>query len=193
MTQSSPPSTPPELPGGAADPAALATAGDLADDGRVLLRRSGTAGPDTTADLCAFLFGPPGQIAEVARLANDLTLDPISGRHLSDPDASATADATTADSDATTADSGAATSGAGAGAAVIACVYRADAAPVLVLQVGDGPVDPDLPGHPTIVDADGMHAVLSYAPDHVGATIDPATARAWLTAAIGRVALTGTG
>jgi hypothetical protein len=178
--------TSPELPGGAADPAALATAGDLADDGRVLLRRSGTAGPDTTADLCAFLFGPPGEIAEVTRLAGDLTLDPISGRHLSDPHSSTTGDATTADS-------GAATSGSGAGAAVIACVYRADAAPVLVLQVGDGPVDPDLPGHPTIVDAGGLHAVLSYAPDHVGATIDPATARAWLTAAIGRVALTGTG
>jgi hypothetical protein len=186
MTQSSPPSTPPEPPGGAADPAALAAAGDLAEDGRVLLRRSGTADPDTTADLCAFLFGAPGEIAEITRLAGDLTLDPISGRHLSDPEASATGDATTADS-------GAATSGAVAGAAVIACVYRADAAPVLVLQVGDGPVEPDLPGHPTIVDADGLHAVLSYAPDHVGATIDPATARAWLTAAIGRVAITGTG
>ncbi len=72
--------------------------------------------------------------------------------------------------------------------AVIACVYRADGAPVLALQVGDGPpVDPDLPGQPTIVDADGLHAVLSYSPDHIGATIDRATARAWLTAVIGRV------
>jgi hypothetical protein len=176
--------TSPDLPGGTADPAMLATAGDLADDGRVVLRRSNAADPDTTADLCAFLFGLPGEIAEATRLAGDLTLDPISGRHLSDPHASTTGDATTA---------GAATSGSGAGAAVIACVFRADAAPVLALQVGDGPVDPDLPGHPTIVDADGLHAVLSYAPHHVGATIDPATARAWLTAAIGRVALTGTG
>lgn len=178
--------TGPNLPGGSRGADALAAAGDLTGDGRVELRRPSGAGEptDTGADLCDFLFGSPADIADITRLTGDLTLDPISGRHRSGADPVSAA--TTGTDDMGEPDA--------AQTAVIACVYRAGGAPVLALQVGDGPpVDPDLPGQPTIVDADGLHAVLSYSPDHIGATIDPATARAWLTAVIGRVALAGSG
>jgi hypothetical protein len=74
-------------------------------------------------------------------------------------------------------------------ATVIACVYQTDGQPVLALQVGDGPpVDPGLPGSPIIVNSGGLHAVLSYRPDHIGPTINRATARTWLTETLARVA-----
>lgn len=199
MTPSpSPPATtshsaPPGLPGGSGDRAALAAAGELTGDGRIQLRRPTDVAdaPGSGTDLCGFLFGSPGEIADITELTGDLTLDPISGRHFTsvagaqtgDAPASATVTAGPDDTDAEP-------------AVVIACVYRSAGAPVLALQVGDGPpIDPDLPGHPIIVDSGGLHAALSYSPDHAGPGIDPDTARAWLTAAIARVApaTTGTG
>lgn len=184
------------LPGGAGDRAALAAAGDLGDDGRIALygrdtsEAEGSTETGDSADLCAFLFGTPAEIAEIARLADDLALDPISGRH------DAVAEADSADGAATDPAGDADSDGPdpAAGATVIACVYQAGDTPMLALQVGDGPpIDPDLPGRPIIVDADGLHAVLSYSPDHIGPVIDPAKARNWLTEALGRVAPTDTG
>ncbi len=169
------------LPGGAGDLAGLAASGDLTDDGRIDLH--GRLGPEESADqpdaddLCAFLFGAPDEIGEITRLSSDLTLDPISGRH--------PAAGTEVDTPGSTAAGPSGTHDA----TVIACVYQADDQPVLALQVGDGPpVDPGLPGRPIIVNAGGLHAVLSYRPDHIGPTIDRATARAWLTEALARVA-----
>lgn len=197
------------LPGGTGDIAALVAAGDLVGDGLIDLRGQGIpkdgglANPAATANLCGYLFGAPGQVAETARLTGDITLDPISGRHASGSAVGSTSALTTepGTGTGTTASTGTgtaeatdtrtmATPASAAAPVLIACVYRSDGAPVLVLQIGNGPpIDPDLPGKPIIVDGTGgLQAVLSYSPQHQGATIAPATARDWLSAAIGRVA-----
>lgn len=169
----------PAMPGGSGDTAALATAGDLTADGLVALhvdsRGAGTVGTAQTDSgaLCQYLFGTPLEIAEITRLPADLSLDPISGRH------------TAADSGT---ESDPAADAQPTEAAVIACVYSTGLGRVLVLQVGDGPpIDPDLPGKPIIVDSGTLQAVVSYSPEHVGPTVEAATARAWLTATLGRV------
>lgn len=173
------PATPTGLPGGSGDTAALAAAGELTEAGLVDLHGGPGPSKGEPADLCGFLFGTPEQVATVTRLPDDLALDAISGRHRTDgPTAAGSSEST----------------GAAEPATVIACVYASRGTPVLALQVGDGPpVDSNLPGHPIIVDSDGLHAVLSYSPDHIGPGIEPATARAWLTATIARVAPAGTG
>lgn len=208
----------PILPGGTGNIAALAAAGDLASDGLIDLYGQGvpeggeSADPAATANLCGYLFGTPDEIVKIARLTGDITLDPISGRHPAGPTGETTSGPTTGPTTGSTtgptaqptanADSSGATGAtsvtASADAAepiLIACVYRSDGAPVLVLQIGDGPpIDPDLPGSPIIVDgSDGLHAVLSYSPHHQGAAIAPTVARDWLSFVIGRVAPIGTG
>jgi hypothetical protein len=179
------------LPGGGGDVGALAAAGDFTDDGRIDLHGTTDSGasahsPDS-AELCAFLFGTPGEIAEITRLPSDLALDPISGRHAEETSGSSTDGSTgSTDGSVSSADGPDART---ADTTVIACVYQSGGAPIVALQVGDGPpVDPDLPGRPIIVDSGELHAVLSYSPDHIGPTIDVARARDWLTHALARVA-----
>lgn len=126
--------------------------------GRLILDRE-RAGQDGGADpLCAYLFGTPAEVAALALLSGEVALDPISGAKITED------------------------------AVLIACVYSSDGAAALVLQVSSGaPIDPDLPGHPLIVTADQVQAVLSYAPGRAGAGIAAVTARRWLAEAAARV------
>lgn len=192
---------PPATPGGTGNIAALVASGDLASGGKIDLYGQGTTAdgeapdPAATANLCHYLFGSTNEVAEAARLSGRITLDPISGRHPADGASDVGADAgTAAGATPTSAVSDSSSTVDAAAPILIACVYRSDGAPVLALQVGDGPpVDPNLPGSPIIVDGDGLHAVLSYSPDHHGTTIAPAKAREWLAAVIDRVAPVPTG
>lgn len=142
------------LPGGIVGRNKLADQLDAA--GRLILDRISAAGG--APQLCSYLFGTPVQVADVALLPGEVTLDRISSTKVTDD------------------------------AALVACVYSSDAAPMLALQVGVGPpIDADLPGEPIIVTSGRVQAVLSYAPGRTGTRIAAATARLWLTEVTGRV------
>lgn len=190
-TQATTSSTSSDPPGASRNPAVsarLAAAGLLDGDGQVDLHaaaNSSSAQRAEISDICEFLFGEPEDISRVTRLKGQASLDPMSAfwAEASDPAAPAAESSTESESAPDTAAS-----------TTLACVYALDGVPVLVLQVGDGPpVDPDLPGDPTIVSARGLQAVLSYSPDHVGPRINAAQGRLWLNSALARLTPTTTG
>lgn len=147
------------LPGGSTGKSVLREHSWLDDDGRL---HFGEAAPadDVQAAICDYLFGTPRQVAKVAKLDGDLTLN---------------------------ADSGYAT--AGGGGTGFRCYYDVDDAAAFALRVwtqdADGSADAS---HVLTLElAPDRFGFSAYAPDHQGPTLSKATATKWLREAAGRV------